>query len=85
MLHAGLDLSRKRLDFCLLDERRPPDVHRATRGAFARSGNRVAVRLCGLAGRCPPNVHGPLERKRVHERDGVLVAVDGEVAVVEVD
>ena len=43
------------------------------------------VRLCGDAGRRPPSVHGPFERERIHERYGVLVAVDGEVAVVEVD
>jgi hypothetical protein len=48
-------------------------------------GNRVALRLCGLAGRCPPSVHGPFERERVEQRDGVLVAVDREVAVVKVD
>jgi hypothetical protein len=36
-------------------------------------------------GRRPPSVHGPFECERVEERDGVLVAVDCEVAVVEVD
>lgn len=33
-------------------------------------------------GRRPRSVHGPLERERVEERDGVLPAVVGEVAVV---
>jgi hypothetical protein len=40
--------------------------------------------LCDFAGlwvRRPPGVHGPFERERVQERDGVLVAVDCEVAV----
>src|SRR4029453_15390353 len=32
-----------------------------------------------------PSVHGPFERERVEERDGVLVAVDGEMAVGEAD
>ena len=48
-------------------------------------GTRVAVRLYGLARRRPPSVHGPFEGERVEERDGVLVAVDREVAVVKVD
>jgi hypothetical protein len=48
-------------------------------------GNHAAVRLWGLASGRPPSVHGPFERERVQERDGVLVAVDCEVAVVEVD
>jgi hypothetical protein len=43
------------------------------------------VRLYGLVGRRPPSVHGPLEGQRVEERHGVLVAVDCEVAVVEID
>jgi hypothetical protein len=37
------------------------------------------------SGSTSPSVHGPLERERVEERDGVLVAVDREMAVVEVD
>ena len=32
-----------------------------------------------------PASTAPFERERIHERYGVLVAVDGEVAVVEVD
>ena len=48
-------------------------------------GTRVAVRLYGLARRRPPSVHGPFEGERVEERDGVLVTVDREVAVVKVD
>ncbi len=48
-------------------------------------GNRVAARLSGNAGWCPPGVHSPFDRERVEEGDGVLVAVDCEVAVVEVD
>ena len=43
------------------------------------------MRLCGPARRRPPSVHRPLERERIEERDGVLVAVDREVAVVKVD
>jgi hypothetical protein len=46
------------------------------------------VSLCGLAGlraRRPPSIHGPFERERVQERDGVRVAVDCEMAIVEVD
>jgi hypothetical protein len=43
------------------------------------------MRHCGPAGRCPPSVHGPFERERVEERYGVVVAVDREVAVVEID
>jgi hypothetical protein len=35
--------------------------------------------------RRPPSVHGPFERERVEERHGVLVAVDCEMAVVEID
>ena len=50
-----------------------------------RPRNRVAVRLCGPGGGRPPSVHGPFERERVQERDGVLVAVDCEVAVVKID
>jgi hypothetical protein len=45
----------------------------------------VVVRHRGCRDRCPPSVHRPLERERIEERDGVLVAVDCEVAVVEVD
>ena len=37
MLHAGLDLSRRRLDFCLLDEGR-----RARRGGRGRAGRAMA-------------------------------------------
>jgi hypothetical protein len=40
------------------------------------------VRHPGCRCRCPPSVHGPLESERIEERDGVLEAVDGEVAVV---
>ncbi len=64
--------------------RRPPSVHRPPRCAFTGPGNRVTVRPCGPARRRPPSVHGPFERERVEERDGVLVAVDCEVAVVEI-
>ncbi len=35
--------------------------------------------------RRPPSVHRPFERERIEERDGVLVAVDREMTVVEVD
>src|SRR5439155_16852705 len=66
-----------------------PNVHGAStarrEAPSVRPGNRVAARLCGPADRRPPSVHGPFERERVEERDGVLVAVDCEVAVVEVD
>ena len=65
--------------------RRPPSVHRPPPTPPGRPGNRVAVRLCGPARRRPPSVHGPFERERVQEGDSVLVAVDREVAVVEVD
>ena len=43
------------------------------------------VRLCRPAGRRPPSVHAPFERERVEQRDGVLVAVDREMTVVEID
>jgi transposase len=46
MLHAGLDLSRKRLDYCLLDD----DGERVERGAVAPDGDGLAgfVRLVEL-------------------------------------
>jgi hypothetical protein len=40
---------------------------------------------CGLSDRRPFSGHGPFERERIQKRDGVLVTVDGEVAIVEVD
>src|SRR6266536_1599107 len=45
-------------------------------------GNRVAARSYGPPVRRPPSVHRPLERERIEERDGVLMAVDREMAVV---
>jgi hypothetical protein len=53
--------------------------------ASVASTCRCAVPLCRPAGRRSPSVHGPFEGERVEERDGVLVAVDREMAVVEVD
>ena len=48
---------------------------------------RIAVdeRVCAASGRRPPSVHRPLERERVKERDRMLAAVVGQVAVVAVD
>ncbi len=69
MLHAGLDLSRKRLDVCLVDEAgevvgrlaAPPDVDglRGLVGRIAPGGERVAVIESMTGARF---VHDSLER-----------------------
>ena len=66
MLHAGLDLSRKRLDFCLLDEQgarvevgaAPPDVDGAGAEAFWRKALRGFTRPTPLMSRTPGNKPG---------------------------
>src|SRR5437016_3905482 len=80
MLYAGLDLSRKRLDFCLLDEDRervrvgacPPD--RDGLAAFARSVDRpVRAAIESMTG--ARFVHDELERQgwQVEVADAVKV------------
>jgi transposase len=45
MIHAGLDLSRKRLDYCLLD----PDGHRIGAGTVPPTGDGLAVLAARVA------------------------------------
>ena len=77
------------LSFAAATTRRWLDVHRAStarRDRLKRCRESVAAtKLFGLPGRRPPSVHRAFERERVEERDGVLAAVVGEVAVVVVD
>jgi len=67
------------------EARRPPGVHAAAWRCAREAATVLLIRLSQRWCRRPRSVHGPLERERVEERDGVFAAVIGEVAVVTVD
>jgi hypothetical protein len=72
MLHAGLDLSRKRLDYCLLDER----GDRVEVGAAAPDGDS----LRGLARRVELR-HGPVVvRAAIESMNGARFVHDANAA-----
>ena len=63
MLHAGLDLSRKRLDYCLLDEQ----GERVEVGAVPPDGDGLA----GFVGRVEERHGSVVERATVESMNGV--------------